>query len=73
MGWKEGDGLGKHRKVTTTKLRAYRCSRIMSMTEKVSGKDSGGRARCRRCGKTEMDMTVEEMRQGNRIDVGRRR
>ena len=46
-----------------------RC-RIMGMVDKVSGEDGGGRARWQRCGTTGMDTEVEEMRDGNRRDVG---
>ena len=45
MGWKDGDGLGKYRRGTTTNLRAYCSSGIMGMADKVSGKYRGGRAR----------------------------
>ena len=41
------------------------------MAYMVSGEDSGGRARCRRCGTTGIDTAVEEMRDSNRRDVGR--
>ena len=71
MGWKDSDGLGKYRHETTTNLRAYRRSEIMGMVDNISGEDSGELARWRRCGTTEMDTTAEEMRYGNRRDVGR--
>ena len=45
MWWKDGGGLGKYRQGITTNLRAYRCSRIIGMEEKVSGEDSVGQAR----------------------------
>ena len=45
MGWKNSNGLGKYQQGVTTNLRAYRRSGIMGMVEKVSGEDSGGRAR----------------------------
>ena len=41
----------------------------MGMADKISGKDSGGRARWRICGTTGMYTTVEEIREGNRRDV----
>ena len=43
----------------------------MGMEDKFSGEDSGGRARCWRCGTTGMDTAAEEIRDGNRRDVGR--
>ena len=46
---------------------------IMYMVDKVNGEDSSGRALWRRCGTTGMDTAMEEMRDGNRRDVGRRR
>ena len=42
---------------------------MMGMTDKVSGEDSGGRARWRRCATTGVDTAAEEMRDGNRIDM----
>ena len=72
MGWKDGDGLSKYRQGMTINLRAYRCSGIKEMADKVSGEDSGGRAWWRRCGTAGIDTAVEEMRDGNRRDVGRR-
>ena len=73
MGWKDSDGLGKYRQGTTTNLRLYSCSGIMGMAGKVSGENSGGKARWRRCGTTDMDTTMKEMRNVNRRDVGRRK
>ena len=70
MGWKYGDRLVKYQQGTTTNLRAYRQSRIMGMTDKVSGEDSGVRARLRRCGTKDMDTTAEDIRDGNRRNVG---
>ena len=43
------------------------------MADKVGVEDSGVQARWWRCGTTDMDTTVEEMRDGNRRDLGRRR
>ena len=57
----------------TTNLRAYRRSRTIGMEDKVSGKDRGGQERWQICGTKEMDTAAEEMRDGNRRDVGRRR
>ena len=42
------------------------------MADKVSGADSGGRARWWRCGTIGIDTAAEEMRYGNRGDVGQR-
>ena len=64
MGWKDSDGLGKYRQVTTTNLRAYRRSGRMGMADKVRGGDSGGQAQWRRCRKTGIDTTAEEMWDG---------
>ena len=50
----------------------WRCG-IMGMADKVSGEESGGRERWRRCGAIGIDKAAEEMRDGNRIDVGQRR
>ena len=47
----------------------WRCG-IMGMADKFRGEDSGGRKRWRRCGTTWMDTAAEEMRYGNRRDVG---
>ena len=47
----------------------WRCG-IMGMADKVGVEDSGGRARQQRCGTTGMDMAAEDMRYGNRRDVG---
>ena len=71
MGCKDGDVLGKYQQGITANLRAYRCSGIIVIVHNISGEDSFGRAWWRRCGKTRMDTTVEEMRYGNRRDVGR--
>ena len=49
-----------------------RCG-IMGMTDKVSGEDGGGWAGWQRCEKIGMDKAAEEMRDGNRRDVGRQR
>ena len=49
----------------------WRCG-IMGMSDKVGGEDSGRRARWRRCRTTGIDTAVEEMRDGNTRDVGRR-
>ena len=73
MGRKDGTVLDKYGQRTTNNLRAYCHSGIMGMADKVSGKDSGGRAWLQRCGTTDMDTTVEEMQDGNRRDVGQRR
>ena len=73
MGCRDGNGLGKYKKGMTANLRAYHFSRIMGMVDKISGEDSGGRARFWRCGTTGMDTGVEEIRDGNKQDVGRRR
>ena len=54
-------------------MRAYFRSGIMVMSDKVSGEDSGVRAQWRRCGTTGMDTAAEEMRVGNRSDVGQQR
>ena len=43
----------------------WRC-RIIGMVDKVSSKDSGGRAWWRRCGATGMDTAAEEIWYGNR-------
>ena len=71
MGCKDGNGMGKYQQVTTANLRAYCRSGIMGMAGKISGEDSRGQAWCWRCGTTGMDTAVEEMRDGNRRDVGR--
>ena len=42
----------------------------MGMADKVSGKDSGGIARWRRCGTIGIDTAAEEMRDVNIRDVG---
>ena len=47
----------------------WRCG-IMGMADKVSGEDSGGRARWHKIRTTGMDMAAEEMRDGNRRYVG---
>ena len=47
--------------------------RIIGMADKFSGEDRGGRAWWRRCGTTGIDTVAEEMWNGNRWDVGRRR
>ena len=73
MGWKDGNRLRKYQQGTTTNLRVYRHSGIMGMADKVSNEDIVGQAWWRRCGTTERDTMAEEMRDGNRIDVGRRR
>ena len=57
----------------TTTLRAYRRSWIMEMRDKVGGVDSGGRSWWWIFRTTGIDTAVEEMRDGNRRDVGRRR
>ena len=62
MVWKDGNGLGKYQQGTTDNPRAYRCSRIMGMEDKISGEDSGGQAWWRRCGTTCMDTVVKEIR-----------
>ena len=46
---------------------------IIGMEDKVSDEDSDGKKCWRRCGTTGMDTAVEEMRDGKRRDVGRRR
>ena len=71
MGWKDGNGLGKYRQVTTSNLRAYCRSGIMGMVDKISGEDSDVQALWRRCRTTDMDTVMEKMWGGNRIDVGR--
>ena len=71
MGCKDGKKLVKYRQVNNSNLRAYRCSGIMEMADKISGEDRVGRAWWRRCRTTGMDTEVEEMRDGNIIDVGR--
>ena len=73
MGCKDGDGLGKYQQGTTAHLRVYCRSGIMGMAEKISGEYSSGRSWCRICRTTGMDTAVEEMWEGNRIDVGQRR
>ena len=73
MGCKDGDGLGKYRQGTTTNLRAYRRSGTMNMADKNSSEDRGGRARWHIYITTGMDTVVEDMRDSNRRDVGRRR
>ena len=73
MGWKGGDKLGIYRQGTATNLRAYCRSGIMGMADNVSGEDSGGQTRWRRCGTIGMDTEAENMRDGNRRYVGRRR
>ena len=50
----------------------WKCG-IMGMANKVSGEDSGGKSWRQRYGTNGMDMAAEEMRGGNRRDVGRRR
>ena len=45
----------------------------MGMADKVRGEYSGEKLRWSRCGTTGMDMAAEEMRDGNRRDVGRQR
>ena len=52
-------------------LRLYCRSGIMGMTDKVSGENSGGRARWQRCLTTMIDTALEEMGDNNRRDVGR--
>ena len=49
-----------------------RCGKV-GISDKVGGEDSGGRARRRRCGTTGMNTAAEEIRDGNRIGVVRRR
>ena len=73
MSCKDGDRLGKYLQGTTANLRAYCRSGIMGMSGNISGEDSGERVRWRICGTTGMDTAVEEMREGNRRDVGRQR
>ena len=73
MGCKDGDGLGKHRQVTTANLRAHRRFKIMGIADKISGEDSIGQEQWRRCGTTGMDTEFEKMLDGNRRYVGRRR
>ena len=73
MGWKDGDGLGKYRQGTTTNLRAYPRYGIMGMADKVSGEETVELSRWRRCGTTYMNTVAEEMRDGNRRDMGQRR
>ena len=52
-------------------MEAWRICGIMRMSDKVSGKDSGGRARWRIYGTTGMGTAAEEMRDGNRRYVKR--
>ena len=73
MGWKDGNKLVKYRQGMTTNLRAYRRSGIMGMADRVSSEYSNGQAWWRRCGTTGIYTAAEEMRDGNRRDVGRRR
>ena len=73
MGCKDGYRLGKYQQGTTANQRVYRCSRIMGMAEKISGEDSGGRLQLRIWWTTGMDTAVEDIWDGNRRDVGRRR
>ena len=54
-------------------MRACCHSRIMGMADKVSGEDIGGLAWWQRFGTTGIDTVVDEMQDGNRRDVGRRR
>ena len=44
MVWKGGDGQGKYLQGKNTNLRAYRCSRIIEMADKVSGEYRDGHA-----------------------------
>ena len=46
---------------------------IVGMLDKFGCEDSSGRVLWRRCGTTDMDTMAEEIRDGNRRDVGRRR
>ena len=39
LGCKDDGGLGKYLQGTTPNLKAYRCSDIMGMADKVSGED----------------------------------
>ena len=73
MGWKDSDRLYKYQQGTNTNLKAYRCYGIMGIIDKVRREDSGGQALWQRCGTTDMDTTAEDMWDGNRRDVGRRR
>ena len=73
MDWKDSNGHGKYQQRTTTNLRKYRRSGIMGMADKVNGEYNSRRAWWRRCGTTEIDTAVEEIQDGNRRDVGRRR
>ena len=73
MGWKDCDGLRKYRQGMTTNRRAYRRSRIMGMSYKVRGENSGGQAQWRRCKTTGIDTEAEETKDGNRRDVGQQR
>ena len=73
MGCKDVNGMGKYQHRTTDNLRAYCCSGIMGMAEKISSEDIGGQARWRRCGTTDMDTAVEEIWDGNIRGVVRRR
>ena len=52
-------------------MRAYRCSVMMRMPDKVGVEYNGGLERWRICDTTVIDTAVEEMRDGNRKDVGR--
>ena len=54
-------------------MEARRRCRIMGVVDKVVVEDSDGRSRWRRCRTTGMDTAAEEMWEGNRRDVGRRR
>ena len=54
-------------------MEARRRCGIMVMADNSSSEDSGGRAWCQKCGIIEMDTAAEEMQDGNRRDVGRRR
>ena len=65
--------MEKYQQETTSNLRRYPCSGIMGITDKISGEDSGVQAWCQIFGTKGMDTVVEDMRDGNRRDVGRRR
>ena len=73
MGWKDGNGLGKYQQRTTTNLRAYCCSGMMGIADKVSGENSGVRAWWQRYGTIWIDMVEEKMRDVKRRDVVQRR
>ena len=54
-------------------MRAYICSEIMGMADKISGEDSGRQAWWQRYGITGMDTAVQIILDGNRRDVVQQR